>query len=190
MDFYCNQALADSTKRSYNSAIRRYIQFCFIHNYTSVPTNEHLLCRYVVSLANEGLSATTIKCYLSAICHRHITEGRGDPNIGSMPKLELLMRGMKMVQGRAGQSKPRQPITPDLLLKLRGVWLGQSEGRDGHMLWAASSLCFFGFLRPGEITVPTDTAFDSSAHLNFQGCSYRQALIAQHVKGLHQSIQD
>ena len=35
------------------------------------------------------------------------------------------------------------------------------------MLWEASTLCYFGFLRSGEITVPSDTAYDEGAHLNF-----------------------
>ena len=39
------------------------------------------------------------------------------------------------------------------------------------MLWAASLLCFFGFLRSGEITVPTDTDFDEGAHLTFNDIS-------------------
>ncbi len=34
------------------------------------------------------------------------------------------------------------------------------------MLWAA--LCFFGFFRLGEITVPSAEAFDMGAHLSFQ----------------------
>ena len=33
------------------------------------------------------------------------------------------------------------------------------------MLWAAASLCFFGFFRSGELFVPTLTAFDERVHL-------------------------
>ena len=33
------------------------------------------------------------------------------------------------------------------------------------LLWAATTLCFFGFFRLGEITVPSQTAFDPSVHL-------------------------
>ena len=36
------------------------------------------------------------------------------------------------------------------------------------MLWAASALCFFGFFRSGELTVPADGAFDKSAHVGFK----------------------
>ena len=35
------------------------------------------------------------------------------------------------------------------------------------MLWAASTLCFFGFMRSGEIIVPSDTTFEDSTHLTF-----------------------
>ena len=33
------------------------------------------------------------------------------------------------------------------------------------LLWAACSMCFFGFFRLGEITVPTKAAFDPTRHL-------------------------
>ncbi len=36
------------------------------------------------------------------------------------------------------------------------------------MLWAAASLCFFGFFRSGEITVPSETTYDEGAYLNFE----------------------
>ena len=39
------------------------------------------------------------------------------------------------------------------------------------MLWAAATLCFFGFLRSGEVTVPADNAFDPSTHITFNDLS-------------------
>ena len=35
------------------------------------------------------------------------------------------------------------------------------------MLWAAATVCFFGFFRSGEITAPSLTAFDPSVHLSW-----------------------
>ena len=34
------------------------------------------------------------------------------------------------------------------------------------MLWAVAAMCFFGFLRVGEVVVPSDLAFDPSIHLS------------------------
>ena len=33
------------------------------------------------------------------------------------------------------------------------------------MLWAVAAACFFGFFQAGELTVPTQAAFDSAMHL-------------------------
>ena len=39
------------------------------------------------------------------------------------------------------------------------------------MLWAASTLCFFGFFRSGEITFATEQSFEEGAHLTFDDVS-------------------
>ena len=88
--------------------------------------------------------------------------------MSAMSQLDLVVRGVKRTQARYGQHRPRHPITPDLLLMLRKAWLDPARGHDGVMLWAAASLCFFGFLRSGEVTIPTDTSFDKAVHLTFE----------------------
>lgn len=169
MDFYFRNGIAVSTQKAYNSAKKRYNTFCTENTFPPLPTSEHLLGRFVSALANENLCHNTIKCYLSGIRHLHIAEGFGDPNISGMAKLEQVLKGIKSTQAKGVKKTPRMPITPELLLKLKCAWIkGTGRDRDGCMLWAAAALCFFAFLRSGEITVPSDTAFDDKAHLSFR----------------------
>ena len=166
---YFQAGLAPSTQRSYDSAKRRFLTFCQkICVSNPLPVNEQLLCRYVACLAAEGLSSKTINLYLSAIRHLQIAAHFPDPNIHVMPRLEQVIKGSKRVAAKQGQTtRPRLPITPDILLKLRRVWGSDPHNFDSVMMWAASCLCYFGFLRAGEITVPSEAAYDKDAHLNF-----------------------
>ena len=70
--------------------------------------------------------------------------------------------------GSEGNIRPRLPITPEILLKLRRVWEGDSMKHDVIMMSAACCLCYFVFLRAGEITVPLEKVYNSRAHLNFE----------------------
>ena len=172
MEFYFSNGLASSTQRVYGSAKRRYMQFCLTYNLNPLPTTEHRLCQFVSALGMEGLSHSTIKGYLSGIRHLHLEHHLPDPRISSMSRLELVLRGIKSLQAKTkGPVSPRLPITPELLLKIKQVWFNSHYQNDNVMLWAAALLCFFGFLRAGEITVPSDTAYDEGVHLNFSDVS-------------------
>ena len=124
-----------------------------------------LFCAY---LALQGLRWQTIKSYLSAVRHFQLMQGAPPGSLdGARPRLQLMLRGIK----RATSTKPskaRLPITPFIL---RQVWRAANKNepsQDTLMLWVAMNMCFFGFLRAGEVCTPSGASYDPSWHLCVQ----------------------
>ena len=65
---------------------------------------------------------------------------------------------------------------------MRLQWEKQGLSQDHVMLWAAVTLSFFGFFRSGEVTVPSDSAFDPSAHLTLEDISVDQITVPRVMK--------
>ena len=183
VEFYFQHGLAQSTQKTYMSAKRRYVNFCHTHHLEPLPASEQRLCQFVAAMAMNGLSHSTLKGYLSGIRHLHLEHHLPNPNISSMARLEQVLRGIKAAQAKTkGAPSPRLPITPDLLERMRQVWAMEGYNPDNVMMWAAVLLCFFGFLRAGEITVPSDSGYDSGAHLSFADISVDSHTNPQLVK--------
>ena len=124
--------------------------------------NELTLSHFVAYLFSDGLVPGTIKHYLAAVRHTQISLGFGDPHIGGLCRLEYIIKGAKRSLGRQWRNR-----LPGILEQVKSVWLRSPDTRDAAMQWAASCLCFFGFLQVGEAVIPSDSAFDTAVHLAY-----------------------
>ena len=187
----CHKGLAHSTHRTYKAAVNRYTSFCVKYGISNAfPTNELILCRFVASLAQDGLAPSTVKSYLSGIRHAQIMDGYPDIHMtDTMPRLKLLQSGVARDRAARGvQTKQRLPITVGLLRSMLNVWttLDRDQAFNHTMLRAAATVCFFGFFRSGEITVPSRAACDSRYHLYWGDVAVEEgnppAMIRVHLK--------
>ena len=128
------------------------------------PVSESNLIRFVAFHYESRLAGATVKNYLAAIRYTQIALGLGDPQLSNLPRLEYVVKGFKRSATYA-TCRTRLPITPDILCQSKRVWQGWQNCRDASMLWAAVTMCFCGFLRSGEVVVPSPSSFDPSLHL-------------------------
>lgn len=165
---YVDASIAPSTAKVYATGQRRYLTFCEVFHLVPLPLRERNICLYAVYLAESGLQHSSIKNYLSAIRRLQIVWGMGDPFGASWPLVECTLKGIKMRQAKNLATRPRTrlPITPSLLRKMRKFWEERAFDCDHIMLWAACCMCFFGFLRSGEVTVESLKAYDPGCHLS------------------------
>lgn len=146
MAYYIQAALAPSSQRTYGSAQNRYLRFCSTLSLQPLPVSEHQLCQFAAHPADENISHSTIKSYLSAVRHLQIASDLPDPSIASMPKLEGVMKGIKSLQSKSHTNiRTRLPITPTILLHIHKLWEQQNKDKDytHYAVGSCDSLLFW-----------------------------------------------
>jgi integrase len=111
----------------------------------------------------KGITATSVDKMLSALRMLHITLGHQVPALRP-ESVKLVLKGLKNKDEEEARDKPgRQPVTLKIL-ELLYVLLHMDETRTVKqkvLIWALSSLAFWGGFRAGELVSKRSTRYDS-----------------------------
>ena len=110
-------SLATSTTRQYNSAFRKYTQFCQLHHLQTLLIHEYNLMLFATQLSTHS-SYSSIKLHLSAIKHYDIAYGF-HLQLPPLPRLYMLIRAIKRKSGQQYKKHKRRPIT---ILSLQAIY--------------------------------------------------------------------
>ena len=143
-----DRAYAPATHLAYQQGILAYQEFCStVRIRSNLPTDQHVVARFVAHLSLLGRAAATAKNYLAGLSACHRVNGWPDPTDSFLVK--TILRGMC----RSSKTPDsRYPITlqrlEELLPSLASVCSNSYEVR---LFKAAFSMAFFGFLRVSEM---------------------------------------
>ena len=148
-----------------------------------IPASQQQLILFAADLS-QTVTYATMRTYLSAVRHLHISEGHRDPLEGSL-QLSLLMKGARRTKPSKGDQ--RLPITPLILNKMYEILNREPQKYENKLLWAACCLGLFAFLSSGEFTIKPGEDFDPTWHLTINDISVDSltdpSKIQIHIKG-------
>ena len=149
--------------------MKRFHEFCVKFNITSpFPVSEYTMCGFAAYLADSGLAPQTVKGYLAAVRNMQLSLGLPDPrDHSSLPILKRVLAGIRRARlSKQHQPQVRLPITGTLLVKIHDM-LFKSSNPDRTLIWAISSLAFFGFFRLGELLVESANHYHPATSLSW-----------------------
>ena len=106
-----SNSLAPSSRKTYSSAQSRYLSFCSHMRINPIPATQRQLILFAADLS-QTIAHSSMRTYLAAVRHLHISEGFPDPLSNSL-QLDLLMRGAH--RAKPASKDQRLPITPLIL---------------------------------------------------------------------------
>ena len=164
-----NSAVTANTHSTYRTALSSWHQCCAETGIVgSFPAKEDDILTYVGWLLHKQICAATISSYLSGIRAAHLEKGTNPPVIRT-DLVNLVLHGeanRDNLKKKTGKKKSRIPMTPTSL-KLLKAELSASDMsyHDKRLIWAVSSILYFGALRPGEVLCKNSNSFEPTSSL-------------------------
>ena len=132
------------------------MSFCLDHGLVPVPCSEQTILLFIAQLYVNGLKASSVRVYMSAIRSLHIQDGHND-YVTNTDRVKLAIRAIEIPQPPPVQ---KLPITLDLLQKM--YLIIDHLDYNSSMIWTAMCTAHFGCLRAGEFTVKNQNYNDTS----------------------------
>lgn len=104
-----------ATLTTYASAWRGFETWCTARGFTPLPAQPEVVCAYMTSQAERGLTMGMVTCTLAAIAHRHRGAGVDDPTDSEL--VTRVRRGLRRILGVA----PRRRARPLLVEEIRDI---------------------------------------------------------------------
>lgn len=160
---FIGQAHAPTTKKSYESAVRRYNKR-FSSDGVAVPITTANARTWLAETAAAGASAATIQTYRSALATEHVKNTAMDNSFiaGSNPlhcaSIDMMIAGVKKSQAMAAprltlaqtaRAAQGNVVTKSMIEQLRVAWANTTE--ENELYLAAASLGTDGMFRPNEL---------------------------------------
>lgn len=106
---------AQSTLTTYASAWRGFASWCDARGFTALPAAPEVVCAYITSQGERGLTMGWVTSTLAAIAHRHGVSGLDDPTDSEL--VTRVRRGLRRILGVA----PRRRARPLLIEDIRDI---------------------------------------------------------------------
>ena len=158
-----NHGLSDNTWKTYNSAMSQ-LEKCQQHykrTFAFPMSSDDILLFVTYLVHDKNLKANSVEVYISALRQIHLAKGYVIKEL--RPDLvKAILSGKKNMDVLQRKSCDiRLPVTINML-KLLKLELNNVEGQKGFrkLIWAVSTICFFGALRIHEILSRQVSNFD------------------------------
>lgn len=177
-------AIAPSTRQAYQTGFNMFLQFLLMTGmissvvYTDIQVSENMLIYFVAHCHRLKLAYTTIKLYLCGIRFMCLKHNIYYPVNASLTRMHTVLGGVKRICVKS--TRPRYPITFDILKKVCGYLCIIPQSFEDLMLETACIVAFFGFLRCGEFTV--NKPFDCHANLCVKDLVVTEECVLLHLK--------
>lgn len=138
-----NRGFAFNSRRSYSSGLNRYISFTHLYSLDPLDLSELNLLRFIAHLSAVGLSARTIRVYISGVRSWFVTQGLQIPPLFT-PRVKLALKSIER------DNPPPTQASPLTLSILRNFLSVLDPSYDGLMLLSAFTLAYYACLRSSE----------------------------------------